>query len=179
MLKPYLITRLDDGSWMADANFPKPDKEMKKEIVELSDRVLQGKSGFGYKVLYGDAMGHFPKEMIHDFDLVFLNAPPLNMTVSFVHRSLRLIKPNGVILLRYEKDVKNFMNLQALMDFAKDHDLSVTLCFCNDMPTGTTELGKTVYIIKQGQFAWQQEPLNAMQVLEREFNGARVAWKAV
>lgn len=169
------IVGMDNGDWMIDRDLPKPDEDMKKEIVQVSDAVLQNKNGNGYRIFYGDAFKHFPKEMIHEFDIVFLNAVPMNMTTSFVQRALRLTKENGMIVLRYEKDSRNFMHVAVLQDFCYEHDLSVNIVNAVDMPEGSTPLYKTAYLIQNGKFAWHQNPLNASEFIEKQFKGARLS----
>ena len=176
--KEVWVLGLDNGDWMHDDTLPKPDTQMKKDAVELSDNVIMGKHGGAHRIYYTDVFKHFPKEFIQEFDFVFLNAVPQNMTVSFVHRALRLLKGDGMIVLRYQKNSRNFMNLEALMAFAKEQNLSVDVIHSADMPTGDTELYITAYLIQRGKFAWRHNALNISELFIRMAKGARMAGRS-
>ena len=176
-----VVCGVDNGDWGKDETLPKLTDDIRKELVELSESVLMGKSGGqSFKIYHADAMLHWPHELRKTADAVWLNAPPQNMTCSFVQRALRLLNdnPGSMVVLRYEDKSRNFMNVSQLQILAFEHELTVDIVHSGTMPTGEAKLYATTYFIKRGKYEWRQSMFNADEYFERVVSGSRMAGRA-
>jgi len=168
-----VLQSIDDGWWMEDESLPKPDLEMRKEMVEIADRTLVGRLGTDeFRIRYVDIFTGLPKEFIGKFDIAFLTPNKANMKLSYIQETMKLLKDYGILIVRLRPGQD--MNKPDLVRFCEENDFNISIFDEAITPNPDMEFQDLMLVIQRANFS-SKANMSLNLELFRKFLGARLA----
>ena len=167
-----VIQSIDDGWWLEDEDLPRPNKDMRQEIVELADRTLIGRlESDEFRIRYVDLFDALPAEFIDRFEIAFLTPNHKDMSISYVQETLKLLNNHGILVLRLHTG--QTISRVDLVNFCEDNDLSIGIYDESVFPNPDMEFQNMMIVIRRAHFNSKQEKSLNQELFERLI-GARL-----
>ncbi len=150
--KNVVLEAIDDGWWIEDESLPKPDQDLRKEMVELADGVLIGRlESDEYRIRYVDIFDALPYEMLGKFDISFLTPGKKDMNISYIQESMRLLKETGILILRLRSGQE--ISRVDLVNFCEDNALTLSIYDESVFPNPDGEFQDLMIVIRRANFS--------------------------